>query len=129
MNTKQVQEQIANLKSADIAAYKAGTKSNFLLNFVRNELIKRAFAMDSNLAKEVTVDISMTIASYIMPSLALLSKAGQYPELFSSAVINLVDGEIKFTYTIKADGLSDEYRAKLNENLGISIPVAVEAVV
>ena len=129
MNTKQVQEQIANLKSADIAAYKAGTKSNFLLNFVRNELIKRAFAMDSNLAKEVTVDISMTIASYIMPSLALLSKAGQYSELFSSAVINLVDGEIKFTYTIKADGLSDEYRAKLNENLGISIPVAVEAVV
>lgn len=123
MNTKQIQEQIAQLKTADIAAYKAGTKSNFVLNFVRNELIKRAFKADANLGKEVTMDISMTVASYIMPSLALLSKAGQYPELFNKAAIKLVDGEIKFTYSIKTDGLSDEYRTKLNENLGINIPV------
>ena len=42
LNTNQVKETVANLKSADLAAYKAGTKSNFLVDYVRNEVITNA---------------------------------------------------------------------------------------
>jgi len=125
MNTKAIQEQIAQLKTADYSAYKAGTKSNFLLNFVRNELIKRAFKASTAMDKETTVDMSMTVLSYVAPSLALLSKSGQYPALFTNAEVKFVEGECKFVYTINAEGLSNEYRAKLNENLGINL--AIEA--
>ena len=129
MNTKAIQEQIANLKSADIAAYKAGTKSNFVLNFVRNEFITRAAKADVNLKKAITVELSMTVASYVVASLALLSKDGQYPRLFSQSDMAFDNGVIKFTYKINGAGLSDEYRQKLNEQLGIALPVAVEEVV
>lgn len=129
MNTKSIQEQIANLKTADIAAYKAGTKSNFVLNFVRNELITRAAKVDATLKTPVQVELSMTVASYVMPSLALLSKDGQYERLFSVAEIILDNGDIKFTYAINGAGLSDEYRVKLNEQLGIKLPVAQDAIV
>ena len=129
MNTKSIQEQIANLKSADIAAYKAGTKSNFVLNFVRNELITRAAKVDPSLATPIQVEVSMTVASYIAPSLALLSKDGNYERLFETAEMKFDNGNIYFTCKINGAGLSDEYRVKLNEQLGIHLPVATDAVV
>lgn len=129
MNTNQFKETIANLKSADLAAYKAGTKSNFVLDHVRNEVITRAFKKAPDLSKPVDIEVGMTAMSYIAPSLALLSKDGQYPKLFSSASCTFTDGVIKFTYKINAQGLSDEYRARLNDKLGIQLPIATEEVV
>lgn len=129
MNTKEIQDQLADLRTADIAAFKAKAKTNLVLNFVRDELIKRAFNVDEKLEKEVTVNVSMVVASYIMPSLALLSRAGQYPALFESAHMAIADGDINFSYVIKADGLSNEYRNKLNEKLNINIPITAEEVV
>lgn len=129
MNTNQVKETVANLKSADLAAYKAGTKSNFLVDYVRNEVITRAFKKSADLTKAVEIEIGMTVMSYIAPSLALLSKDGQYPKLFSEAKAEFKDGNIKFTYKINSEGLSDEYRKRLNEKLGIQLPIATEEVV
>ena len=129
MNTTQFKETIANLKSADLAAYKAGTKSNFVIDHVRNEVITRAFKKSPDLSKPVTIEVGMTAMSYIAPSLALLSKDGQYPKLFSSANAEFKDGNITFTYKINAAGLSDEYRARLNEKLGIKLPVEENEVV
>ena len=129
MNTTQFKETIANLKSADLAAYKAGTKSNFVIDHVRNEVITRAFKKAPDLSKPVTIEVGMTAMSYIAPSLALLSKDGQYPKLFSSANAEFKDGNITFTYKINAAGLSDEYRARLNEKLGIKLPVEENEVV
>lgn len=123
MNTKEIQNQIATLKQADLAAYKAGVKSNFVIDFVRNELIKRAFAADENLKKEFDVELNMTVASYIASAIALMTKDGQYPKLLSKAVQTYKDGDIVLTCKINAAGLSDEYRAKLNDKLDIKIPV------
>lgn len=129
MNTNQFKETIANLKQADLAAYKAGTKSNFVLDHVRNEVITRAYKKSQDLSQEVTIEVGMTVMSYIAPSIALLTKDGQYPKLFKEAHCEFENGNIKFTYVINAEGLSDEYRGRLNEKLGISIPVATNEVV
>ena len=129
MNTNQFKETIANLKKADLAAYAAGTKSNFVLDHVRNEVITRAYKKAADLSQPVTVEVGMTVMSYIAPSIALLSKDGQYAKLFSEAHCEFENGNIKFTYKINADGLSDEYRTRLNDKLGIQIPVANNEVV
>ena len=129
MNTTQFKETIANLKQADLAAYKAGTKSNFVIDHVRNEVIVRAFKKSPDLSKPVTIEVGMTVMSYIAPSLALLSKDGQYPKLFSSANAEFKDGNINFTYKINTAGLSDDYRTRLNDKLNIKIPVEQEEVV
>lgn len=121
MNTKAVQEQLKGLKAADLAAYNAGQKSNFITNYLRNELIKRAAMADINLEKEIEVEFNMTSASYAIASLALLSKDGMFPALFKTANIKLVDGTIKLAYTINGDSLSKEYREKLNTSLGIQL--------
>ena len=123
MNTKEIQNQIATLKKADLAAYNAGAKSNFVIDFVRNKLIQRAFAVDENLKKEFDVKLNMTIASYIASSIALMTKDGQYPKLLSKAVQTFKDGEITLTCKINTAGLSPEYIEKLNEKLDIKIPV------
>jgi hypothetical protein len=123
MNTKAFQEQVLALKKADNAAFTAGTKSNFVIDYVRNEFIKRAHALNSNCSEEVTVELSMTVASVIAPALALLSKDGQYPRLLTTAVQTYTDGLIKFTYTINPAALSEEYVARLNEKLNIKITI------
>ena len=123
MNTIEIQEQIKNLKAADLAALKAGTKSNFLTGFVRETLIAKAFEMDSTLKKETSVNLNMTIASYIAPSIALMTRDGSYPKLLNKANMVFKDGDIKFTYTINAKGITPEYIEKLNEKLKIQIAV------
>ena len=121
MNTKAFQEKLLGLKKADTAAYTAGTKSNFVIDFIRNEFIKKAHTINPACTEEVTVELSMTVASLIAPALALLSKDGQYPKLLSSAVQTFEDGLIKFTYKINAAALSPEYIERLNEKLNIKI--------
>ena len=129
MNTNQFKETIANLKKADLAAYAAGTKSNFVVDHVRNEVITRAYKKAADLSKPVTVEVGMTVMSYIAPSIALLTKDGQYDKLFSEANAEFKDGNIKFTYKINAAGLSNEYRARLNDKLGIQLPIETNEVV
>ena len=129
MNTNQFKETIANLKKADLAAYAAGTKSNFVVDHVRNEFITRAYKKAADLSKPVTVEVGMTVMSYIAPSIALLTKDGQYDKLFSEANAEFKDGNIKFTYKINAAGLSNEYRARLNDKLGIQLPIETNEVV
>lgn len=124
MNTKQVQDKLQGLKAADLAAYKAGQKSNYIISFIRNELIKRAAKEDTELKKEIQVNFSMTCASYAIAAIALLSKEGNYPALFKEANMEFKNGEIILTYLINEQGLSDEYREKLNEQLGINLPMA-----
>lgn len=128
MNNSTVQTKIAELKKADLAAYNAGVKSNHLINFLREETIKRAFTASADLSVPVTIEMNMTVASYVAPSLALLTKPGQYPALLKKAKMEFINGDIKFTYTVNADGLSPEYRQKLNEKLQIGIPVLEEVV-
>lgn len=123
MNTIEIQEQIKNLKSADLAALKAGTKSNFLTAFVRETLIAKAYEMDSEMKKEASVNLNMIIASYIAPSIALMTKDGAYPKVLNKAVMTYKDGDIKFTYTVNAKGLTPDYIEKLNEKLKIKITV------
>lgn len=119
---KELQEQIKALSTADKVAFKAGTKSNFVLDFVRNELIKRAFEMDENLKKDVEIELNMTIASIITPSVALLTKEGNYPNLLSKAEFAFKNGEIVLSYKINHKGVSNEYREILNTKLNIQIP-------
>lgn len=121
MNTKEIQNQIATLATADRTAFKAGAKSNFVIDFVRNELVKRAFMADESLKKEFNVNLNMTIASYIAPSIALLTKDGQYPSLLSKAVQTYKDGEIVLTCKVNKAGLSPEYIARLNDKLDLAI--------
>ena len=121
MNTKQFADQVLALKQADNAAFKAGTKSNFVIDYIRNEFIKRAFAINPACTESVTVEFSMTVASLVAPALALLSKDGQYPRLLANAVQSFENGAIKFTYTINPSALSAEYVERLNEKLNIKI--------
>lgn len=121
MNTKQFADQVLALKQADNAAFKAGTKSNFVIDYIRNEFIKRAFAVNPACTAPVAVEFSMTVASLVAPALALLSKDGQYPRLLANAVQSFENGEIKFTYTINPAALSAEYVERLNEKLNIKI--------
>jgi len=123
MNNKNIQEQLLALKKADNAAFMAGTKSNFVIDFVRNEFIKKAHAINPTCKEEVTVDLSMTVASLIAPALALLTKDGLYPRLLNKAVQTYVNGDIKFTYAINPAALSEEYIARLNEKLNIKITI------
>ena len=78
MNTKQFSDQLIALKQADNAAYKAGTKSNFVIDYIRNEFIKKAFAVNPACTAPVAVEFSMTSASLMAPALALLSKDGTH---------------------------------------------------
>lgn len=128
MNTQAIQTKVADLKKADISAFNAGVKSNHLTNFVRNELIKKAYAVDKTLNTPVTVEFNMTIMSYVAPSLALLSKEGQYPALFIEGYCKFSNGNITFTYVINSDGLSNEYRERLNETLGINLDTTASIV-
>lgn len=123
MNTKHVQEQLQGLKAADLAAYRAGQKSNYIVSYLRNEFIKRAAKEDISLQKEIEVKFSMTAASYAIAAIALLSKEGNYPALFTKADMRFENGEIILTYLINEKGLSNEYREKLNEQLDINLPV------
>lgn len=122
MNTPEAQKQVQDLKAADIAAYKAGQKSNFITNFVRNEFIRRAFEMDPELKKPVTIELNRTVASLIVASVSLLSQDGQFPSLFEGTpIMYFNNGDISITATINAAGLSAEYREKLNEKLNIQL--------
>lgn len=121
MNTKQFSDQLIALKQADNAAYKAGTKSNFVIDYIRNEFIKKAFAVNPACTAPVAVEFSMTSASLMAPALALLSKDGQYPRLLANAVQSYENGLIKFTYIINPSALSAEYVERLNEKLNIKI--------
>jgi len=121
MNTKEIQNQITTLATADRTAFKAGAKSNFVIDFVRNELVKKGFMADESLKKEFNVNLNMTIASYIAPAIALLTKDGQYPALLSKAVETFKDGEIVLTCKINKAGLSPEYIERLNEKLELAI--------
>lgn len=121
MNTKQFSDQLVALKKADNAAFNAGTKSNFVIDYIRNEFIKRAFAVNPECTDKVTVELSMTAASIMAPALALLSKDGLYPKLLASANQEYKDGNISFTYQINKPALSPEYVEKLNTKLNIAI--------
>lgn len=123
MNTKETLTTIAALAQADRTAVKAGEKSNLVLNFVRNNLIKAAFEVSTDVKKKTTMELSMTIASYIIPAITLLSKEGTYPALLKTAVITIKEGTVILDYIINAAGLSPEYREKLNETLSIALQV------
>ena len=121
MNTKQFSDQLVALKKADNAAFNAGTKSNFVIDYIRNEFIKRAFAVNPECTSKVAVELSMTAASIMAPALALLSKDGLYPKLLNSAVQSFDNGNIRFEYEINKAALSPEYIEKLNTKLNIAI--------
>lgn len=123
MYTTEVAEQLAQLKTADLAAFRAGVKSNHVLSFVRNELIKRAFHNDNNLQKETEILLSLSSASHIIASLGLLTKDGTYPKLLEKANIQIVDGSLKLTYLINAEGLSEDYKQRLNDKLNIQLAI------
>lgn len=123
MNTKQFSDKLVALKKADNAAFVANTKSNFVIDFIRNELIKKAFTVDPTVAAAVSVEFNMTAASILAPALALLSKDGQYPRLLAKAVMEFENGNIKFTYKINKAALTEDYVEKLNTRLGITLTV------
>lgn len=121
MNNTETQAKLQALKSADIAAYKAGTKSNFVLSFVRDEFIKRAYMGSEDLSKETTVEVNYTIASIIVPSVAVLTMGGQYPALLKKADFAIKDGKIEIKFSINTKELSQEYKDRLNEKLSLAI--------
>ena len=114
-------DTLKSLKTADVAAFKAGQSSNFITNYVRRELIKAAHDLSKKLNKEVTAEIDMTTASYVVPSIALLSRSGNYPALFSNCKMEFNEGNIVLTYTIASDSLSAEYKEKLNKEMNLAI--------
>lgn len=123
MNTTEFQNKVAALAAADRAAYKVGEKGTMLLNYIRNELIKRAFEKDSTLKEKVSIEMSMTVLSYTASVIAILSKANNYPNLLTKTNVEFKDGNITLSYNINVKGLSPEYIEKLNENLNIKISV------
>jgi hypothetical protein len=123
MNTQAIATQLKGLKNADLAAFNAGQKSNFVTSFVRNELIKRAYEIDNSLETKTSVEFSMTTASYAIASIALLSRDGMYPSLFKKAAMDIKNGNLTLVYQINTASLTDDYRIKLNEQLGINLPI------
>ena len=122
-NTKAVQDQLQSLKTADIAALRAQQKSNFVLNYVRNELIKKAFDVDHKMNKPATVEFNMTTASICVPAITLLTKEGNYPALLKKTTMEFKDGTVALTYNINTAGISEDYRERLNASLNIAIEV------
>lgn len=121
MNTKQFSDKLVALKKADNSAYQANAKSNFVIDYVRKEFIKKAHELATDCSKDVTVELSMTASAIMAPALALLSKDGLYPRLLDKAVQTYENGEIRFTYHINKDALSDIYVDRLKDSLNIAI--------